>query len=281
MGLGVALNGPAWQAVISELVPRAELPAAVAPQLGRLQHRARRRSGARRARRRGAGPGADVPPERASVSRYRLRALRLAARARRARRSPPSASSAPCAAACVTYATPRAPRRDGALRRLHVLRDRAHGAAAADRAPRARRGPTGYGVLLGCARARCRHGRRDARPSCAARVSPSSSTRLGSVVFALCCLVVAQRPRLSRSSCAAMWIAGICWLTAAVDLLRRGAGRRRRVGARAAASPSTSSSSPAGMAVGSAVWGALAARVGTPWALSSAALGLRRARCRS
>ena len=30
MGFGVALNGPAWQAVISELVPREELPAAVA-----------------------------------------------------------------------------------------------------------------------------------------------------------------------------------------------------------------------------------------------------------
>src|SRR5512147_148684 len=30
MGLGVALNGPAWQAIVSELVPREELPAAVA-----------------------------------------------------------------------------------------------------------------------------------------------------------------------------------------------------------------------------------------------------------
>ena len=30
MGFGVALNGPAWQAVVSELVPRDELPAAVA-----------------------------------------------------------------------------------------------------------------------------------------------------------------------------------------------------------------------------------------------------------
>src|SRR5436190_24080147 len=30
MGFGVALNGPAWQAVISELVPREELPSAVA-----------------------------------------------------------------------------------------------------------------------------------------------------------------------------------------------------------------------------------------------------------
>jgi MFS family permease len=52
MGFGVALNGPAWQAVISELVPREELPAAVALNSVGFNLARARRTGARRTRRR-------------------------------------------------------------------------------------------------------------------------------------------------------------------------------------------------------------------------------------
>ncbi len=48
LGFGNALNGPAWQAIVPELVPRAEVGAAVSHQLGRLQCGASRGSGAGR-----------------------------------------------------------------------------------------------------------------------------------------------------------------------------------------------------------------------------------------
>ncbi len=103
MGFGVALNGPAWQAVVSELVPRDELPAAVAlnsvgfnlaravgPALGGLIVAA-------------AGPGATFLLN-AARSSARFSCSTAGIDGRRARRSPPSDSPAPCAVGSGTCA---------------------------------------------------------------------------------------------------------------------------------------------------------------------------------
>jgi MFS family permease len=74
-------------------------------------------------------------------------------------------------------------------------------------------------------------------------------------------------------ACVAMWIAGICWLTL-LSLFYVAAQNAIAGWVRARGLAVYILVFSAGMAVGSLLWGALAARVGTPWALSTAALGL-------
>lgn len=271
MGIGVAVSGPAWQAVIADLVPREELPAAVAlnsagfniaraigPALGGLVVAS---TGPGPAfllnaasflgtvfvlyRWRHEPPTTPLPAERlVSAMRGGLRYVRY---------TPPLRAVMVRSGGFMFFAI--------ALMALLPLIAR-HELG---------RGPTGYGVLLGALGA----GAVTAAfmlPELRRRVTLELLARIGSIVFALCCLVVAH-VRVFPVACAAMWIAGICWLTllslfyvaaqSAVAEWVRGRGLAVYILVFSG-----------GMAVGSAVWGALASQVGTPWALSTAAFGL-------
>ncbi len=271
MGFGVALNGPAWQAVIADLVPREELPAAVAlnsvgfniarafgPALGGLVVA-------------GAGPGPAFLLNAASflgtvavlyawereIASTPLPAERLVAAMRGGLRyvryTPPLRAVMIRSGGFIVFAI--------ALMALLPLVAR-HELG---------RGPTGYGLLLGALGA----GAVTAALLLAElrrRVSLEQLTRVGSAVFALCCLVVAN-VRVFPVACIAMWIAGICWLTL-LSLFYVAAQNAIAAWVRARGLAVYILVFSAGMALGSVVWGALAARVGTPWALSAAALGM-------
>jgi len=271
MGFGVALNGPAWQAIIAELVPREELPAAVAlnsvgfniarafgPALGGAVVAA-------------AGPGPafllnaasflgtvwvlydwnrEVPPTPLPAERL-IGAMRGGLRY--VRHTPRLRAVMIRSGGFIVFAI--------ALMSLLPLVAR-HELG---------RGPTGYGVLLGSlglgavtAAALLAELRR--------RVSLEHLTRAGSAVFAVCCLVVAN-VRVFPIACVAMWVAGICWLTL-LSLFFVAAQNAIAEWVRARGLAVYILVFAGGMAVGSVVWGALATHVGTPWALSTAALGL-------
>ncbi len=271
MGFGVALNGPAWQAVINELVPRDELPAAVAlnsvgfnlaravgPALGGLVVAA-------------AGPGATFLLNAASFlgtvfvlygwdrrpTSTPLAAERLAGAMRgglRYVRYQPELRAVMVRAGGFMFF---------AIALMALLPLLARGELG--------RGPTGYGVMLGClgfgavtgaavlARVRT-------------RVGAERLVQVGGVVFALACIGVAH-VRLFPAVCVLMWIAGNCWLMLLSSFHVAAQGSVAGwVLARALSIYLLAFSGS--MAIGSAVWGVLAVRVGTPWSLTSAAVGL-------
>lgn len=271
MGLGVALNGPAWQAIISELVPRAELPAAVAlnsvgfniaravgPALGGLVVAA-------------AGPGPAFLLNAASFlgTVFVLYGWQ--------RRVPPSPLPAERLAGAMR----------GGLRyvrytpELRAVMVRAGGfmlfaiALVALLPLIARqelgRGPTAFGVLLGALGVGAVTGaallgrlRR--------RLSGEQVVRVGSIVFAACSVVVAHG-RSFPLLCGAMWLAGVWWLVL-MSSFHVGAQSAVAGWVRARALSVYLLVFSACMAAGSALWGALAAQVGTPWSLTAAAVGL-------
>jgi len=271
MGFGVAMNGPAWQAIIAELVPREELPAAIAlnsvgfniarafgPALGGMVVAA-------------AGPGPafllnaasflgtvwvlyewnrEVPPTPLPAERL-VGAMRGGLRY--VRHTPPLRAVMIRSGGFILFAI--------ALMALLPLVAR-HELG---------RGPTGYGVMLGAlgvgaitAAALLAELRR--------RFSLENLTRIGSAVFAVSCLIVAN-VRIFPVACVAMWVAGICWLTL-LSLFYVAAQNAIAEWVRARGLAVYILVFSGGMAAGSVIWGALASHVGTSWALSGAAIGL-------
>ena len=271
MGLGVALNGPAWQAIISELVERPELPAAVAlnsvgfnlaravgPALGGLVVA-------------WAGPGPTFLLNAASF----LGTVFVLFRWRRRPTSTPLAAE----------------RLAGAMRvgiryvryqpELRVVMLRAGGfmffaIALMALLPLIARGelgagPEGYGVLLGALGLGAVTGAallsrvRDA-------LGPERLVLVGCVVFAGCCLAIAHVHSFPLL-CVAMWVAGNCWLMLLSSFHVAAQGSVAGwVLARALSIYLLAFFGS--MAAGSTVWGVLASRVGPPWSLSTAALGI-------
>ena len=271
MGLGVALNGPAWQAIIAELVPRAELPAAVAlnsvgfniarsvgPALGGLVVA-------------GAGPGPafllnavsflgvvfalyrwdrDVPASPLPAERL-VGAMRGGLRY--VRYTPPLRTVMLRSGGFIFFAI-------AILALLPLIARHELG-----------RGPTGYGVLLGGLGVGAVTGAA-ILARLQRRFHVEQLARVGTIVFALACLVVAWTP-IFAVACVAMWVAGICWLTL-LSLFYVVAQNSIAGWVRARGLAFYLLVFYAGIAAGSAVWGALASRVGTPWSLSTAAAGL-------
>jgi predicted MFS family arabinose efflux permease len=271
MGVGNALNGPAWQAIVSELVPRPELPAAIAlngagfniaravgPALGGLIVAA-------------AGPGpvfllnaasflgtvfvlaqwdrqpvaSPLPVERfAAAMRGGLRYFRY---------SPELRAVSIRSGGFIFFAI--------ALVALLPLITRIE----------LGRGPTSYGVLLGglglgaVTGALLLHRLR-------AHFSREGVVRTGSVLFALCCVTVAHVHSFPVLFLA-MWFGGIWWLTLLSSFHAAAQGSVAGwVLARAISVYLLIFS--ACMAAGGATWGALAGWLGTPWSLTAAAAGL-------
>jgi MFS family permease len=271
MGMGVALNGPAWQAIISELVPRDELPSAVAlnsvgfnlaravgPAIGGLVVAA-------------GGPGATFLLNAASFlgtvfvlfgwdrkpTSTPLAAERLAGAMRgglRYVRYQPELRAVMMRAGGFMFFS---------IALMALLPLLARGVLG--------RGPTGYGVLLGAlvfgavtgaaVLGRIRQ-----------RVGAERLVQIGCLVFGLCCVGIAH-VRIFPAVCALMWVAGNCWLMLLSSFHVAAQGSVAGwVLARALSIYLLAFSGS--MAVGSAVWGALAARVGPPWALTVAAVGV-------
>jgi MFS family permease len=271
MGFGVALNGPAWQAVISELVPREELPAAVAlnsvgfnlaravgPAVGGLVVAA-------------AGPGATFLLNAVSFlgtvfvlygwerqpTSTPLAAERLAGAMRgglRYVRYQPELRAVMMRAGGFMFF---------AIALMALLPLLARGELG--------RGPTGYGVMLGCLGLGAVTGAvvlgRVRR-----RVGAERLVLIGCLVFALACIGVAHL-RIFPLVCVLMWIAGNCWLMLLSSFHVAAQGSVAGwVLARALSIYLLAFSGS--MALGSLAWGALANRVGSPWALTTAALGV-------
>ena len=271
MGFGVALNGPAWQAVVSELVPRDELPAAVAlnsvgfnlaravgPALGGLIVAA-------------AGPGAtfllnavsflgtvfvlygwDRRPTSTPLAAERL-AGAMRGGLRYVRYQPGLRAVMVRAGGFMFFAI-------GLMALLPLI---ARGELG--------RGPTGYGVMLGCLGFGAVTGAA-VLSRVRQRVGAERLVQVGGVVFALCCVGIAH-VRVFPAVCVLMWIAGNCWLMLLSSFHVAAQGSVAGwVLARALSIYLLAFSGS--MALGSATWGALAARVGTPWSLTAAAAGL-------
>lgn len=271
MGLGLALNGPAWQAVISELVPREELPAAVAlnsvgfnlaravgPALGGLIVAA-------------AGPGATFLLNAASF-------LGTVFVLYRWERRPTSTPFAAERLAGAMRGGLRYVRYQPGLRAVMV---RAGGfmffsiALMALLPLLARgelgRGPTGYGVMLGFLGLGAVTGAA-VLGRVRGRVGVERLVPMGSVLFALCCIGIAH-VRVFPLVCLLMWVAGNCWLMLLSSFHVAAQGSVAGwVLARALSIYLLAFSGS--LALGSVAWGALAARVGTPWSLTAAAAGL-------
>jgi MFS family permease len=271
MGIGIALSGPAWQAIIAELVPREELPAAVAlnsvsfniarsvgPALGGLLVASV-----------GAGPAfflnaasflgtvfvlyqwqRDIPASPLPVERF-IGAMRGGLRY--VRYTPSLRAVMLRAGSFMLFGI-------ALLALLPLIARHELG-----------RGPTGYGVLLGALGVGAVTGATVLAPL-RQRLHVEQLSRLVTIVFALCCIVVAQA-HVFAVVCAAMWGAGICWLTL-LSLFYVVAQNSVAGWVRARGLAVYLLVFYAAIAVGSAVWGALASRVGPPWALTVAGIGL-------
>jgi hypothetical protein len=103
-------------------------------------------------------------------------------------------------------------------------------------------------------------------------VGADALVRSGCLVFAASCIAIAH-VRHVPAVCVLMWVAGNCWLILLSSFHVAAQGSVAGwVLARALSIYLLAFSGS--MAAGSAVWGALAARVGTPWSLTAAATGL-------
>ncbi len=271
MGFGVALNGPAWQAVISELVPRAELPAAVAlnsvgfnlaravgPALGGLVVAA-------------AGPGAT----------FLLNAVSFLGTVFVLYRWDRQPTSTPLAAERLAGAMRGGLRYVRYQPELRAVMVRAGGFMFFAIALMAllpliargdlQRGPTGYGAMLGSLGFGAVTGAA-LLGAIRKRFGAERVIQVGGIVFALACIGVAH-VRVFPVVCALMWVAGNCWLILLSSFHVAAQGSVAGwVLARALSIYLLAFSGS--MAVGSTVWGAVAARVGPPWSLTIAAVGL-------
>jgi MFS family permease len=271
IGAGSAMNGPAWQAIMPELVPRAELTAAIAlngvavnvaravgPALGGLVIAVA-----------GTGPvfllnAASFVGVIAVLGRWR--------RVARATTLPPE-HVAGAIRAGLRYAR-HAPALHAVLVRggLFVFCASALWALLPVVArQRLAVGSTGYGVLLGCLGVGAIAGAA-ILPRLTAQLSIDAMVAAGTLAFAAvtCALAIATNV---VSLCAALVVGGLAWLAVMASL---------NVAAQTTAAAWVQARALAlyllvfqgGLAAGSTVWGAVAARSGAPVALAAAAGGL-------
>ncbi len=133
------------------------------------------------------------------------------------------------------------------------------------------RGPTAYGVLLGALGvgavtggllvARLRE-----------RLPGERFVRVGTTIFAICAVIVAH-VRIFPLLVVVMWLAGVWWLVlmSSFHVAAQGAVAGW---VRARALSVYLLVFAGSMATGSALWGALATQIGTPWSLTVAAVGM-------
>jgi MFS family permease len=271
LGLGVALSGPAWQAVVPEVVPRAEVPATVAlnsaslnlgravgPALGGVLVAA-------------AGAGAAflfnaasfvgllvvlawwARPKEQSVLPAERFAGAMRAGLRFVRHSPPFRAVLVRAGVFVIGGS-------GLWALLPVV-------TREDPS----RGPAAYGLLLGCLGAGAVAGLALLSPL-QRRLGHGSLVSFGSAAFALATVGVAWVPSFAVW-CALLVPAGAVWLLVLTRLNAAAqAAPPRWVRARALAVYLLMFFG--GMAGGSVLWGFAADRIGTAWALTAAACWL-------
>jgi MFS family permease len=271
LGLGTAMNGPAWQAIIPELVPRREVPAAitlvsvavnvsraVGPALGGLLVAA-------------AGSGVvfllnalsflgvmivihrwrPTPQKSAMPPEHIFGAMR--AGLRYVRHAPELRAALVRTAAFIVCAS--------ALWALLPLQAR-HALGL---------GSFGYGVLLGCIGAGAVTG-----ATVLSNVRQKISNNLlvvgATVLFAIVTVVLAH-VHVPLVAGAAMILAGIAWI-AVMSSFNTAAQAAAPTWARARTLSTYTLVFMGGMAVGSAVWGAVATHLGVISALTCAAVGL-------
>lgn len=268
LGAGFALNAPAWQAVVAELVPRAEVPAAVA--LNGVSMNASRAVGPAigGAVVAAAGPAAafllnalsfvgvmwvlyrwDRPSRGSAFPAERLWGA-MRAGVRYVRHTPPFRAVLVRAAAFVTGA--------GGLWALLPALARDHESW----------GPSAYGFLLGSLGVGAVVGTL-ALPRVSRAASPDRLVSAGTVVFAAAVLAVAYTPSL-WVRCALLLPVGAAWL-AVLTALNSSAQALLPAWVRARALSVYLLVFFGGMAVGSAAWGAVAAPLGVPLALALSA----------
>jgi MFS family permease len=271
MGFGVALNGPAWQAVISELVPREELPAAVA--LNSV--------GFNLARATGPALGGLIVAAGGPGATFLLNAVSFLGTVFVLYGWDRRPTSTPLAAERLAGAMRGGLRYVRYQPELRAVMVRAGGfmffsIALMALLPLLARGvlelgPTGYGVMLGCLGFGAVTGAA-VLGRVRQRVGAERLVQIGCFVFAVCCIGIAH-VRSFPAVCALMWMAGNCWLMLLSSFHVAAQGSVAGwVLARALSIYLLAFSGS--MAVGSAVWGALATRVGSPWSLTTAAVGL-------
>jgi MFS family permease len=271
IGLGAALNSPAWQAITNELVPRRELPAAVA--LGGVGFNLARAVGP-------ALGGAVVAAAGAGVA-FLLNAasfLGVMFVLYRWRREPET-STLPgervfgAIRAGLRYAR-YAPALPAVLVRagLFIL----CGSALWALLPLVARhrlglGPGGYGVLLGCMGVGAVAGAA-LLPEARRRVTLDLLVGGASILFAAVTGVLAYASSLLLA-CAALIAGGAAWM-AIMSSLNVAAQIAAPAWVRARALGVYLLVFQGGFAAGSALWGAVAGRAGEPTALACAAVGL-------
>jgi MFS family permease len=271
LGLGSAMNGPAWQAIIPELVPRNELPAAVTlvgaavnvsravgPALGGLLVAA-------------TGPGVvfllnavsflgvivviyrwePTPQQSTMPPEHIFGAIR--AGVRYVRHAPELCAALIRTGAFILCAS--------ALWALLPLQAR-HALGV---------GSFGYGILLGCIGVGAVAGAAFL-PKVRQKVS-NNLLVVGATVLFAGVTAVSAHVHVPIVAGAAMILGGIAWI-AVMSSLNTAAQAAAPVWARARALSIYMLVFMGGMAVGSAFWGAVAARFGVTTALTSAALGL-------
>ena len=270
IGVGSALSAPAWQAIIPDLVPRADLPQAVAlngvgvniaravgPALGGVVVAA-------------AGSGAVFLAN--AVSFVAVIGALLAWREPRRRSRLPAEHLFAAMRAGARYVRHAPPVRAVLARTTIFLACASALWALLPVVARLRGlGAAGYGALLASLGLGAVAGA-NLLPRALRRASANALVVAATVLFAATTLLLAWVPALS-ALCAAMVAAGIGWITAmailSVDaqvsvptwVRARGLGYFQLAGQGA-------------LALGSAAWGALAGRLGTPRALAWSAAGL-------
>jgi MFS family permease len=271
MGTGGALNGPAWQAVTLEVVPRAELPAAVA--LGGV--------GVNLARAVGPALGGLVVAAQGPGAAFLLNAvsfLGVLVVVYRWRREPrvsvlPAERVAGAIRAGLRYVR-HAPALRAVLIRcgVFILGGSALWAMLPILARRELRlDALGYGVLLGCLGAGAVGGAA-LLPRVRQRLAIDPLTAAATLLFAAVTVTLAY-VRIYLLVCAAMLAGGVAWM-ALMSSFNVAAQQTAPSWVRARALAMYLLVFQGGMAVGSALWGAVASRAGITTALGLAAAAL-------
>lgn len=271
LGLGVVMNGPAWQAIIPELAPRGELPAAVA--LGSVAMNVSRAIGP--------ALGGLLVATFGSGIVFLLNAvsfLGVIVVIYRWRRVPQKIPMPPehvfgAMRAGLRYVS-HAPELRAAIVRagIFILCGSALWALLPLQARHALGlGSFGYGVLLGCIGSGAVAGAAFL-PKARRKVSNNSLVIGASVLFASMLAILAHA-RVPVVAGAAMVLAGVAWITI-TSSFNTAAQTSAPTWVRARALAIYLLVFMGGMAAGSAVWGVVATYVGVTKALTSAALGL-------
>jgi MFS family permease/quinol monooxygenase YgiN len=271
LGLGIAMNGPAWQAIIPELAPRGELPAAVA--LGSVAMNVSRAIGPALGGLLVAAAGSGIVFLLNAVSF--LGVIVVIYRWRQAPQKIPMPPEHVFGAmrAGLRYVS-HAPELRAAIIRagIFILCGSALWALLPLQARHALGlGSFGYGVLLGCIGSGAVAGAAFL-PKARQKVSNNSLVVGASVLFAGMLAILAHA-RVPVVAGAAMILAGVAWITI-TSSFNTAAQTSAPTWVRARALAIYLLVFMGGMAAGSAAWGAVATHVGVTKALTYAALGL-------